>query len=201
MTSRIIAKVRYEALPASAVRDSRKRDSAHQTIFAEDFREYQYRDADWILMPVQRNGRPFHRGWPTYQFGQRSIVAKAERLNSNLAVRLNERQLVINVPAAQLDNFNSFTRPHSQCVFPEDYPAVVVPSKTQGGQHSIDFYCRFSGEIKELWYLKQRFPAFRFFSKGKFVIAAGSVSPFGEPYSWVDWPDNVPLWKAPEICA
>jgi Bifunctional DNA primase/polymerase, N-terminal len=160
-----------------------------------DFRQYQFAGSDWTLMPVRRDGRPYLRNWPRLPFAQNKVVESATKLNRNLAVRLAEGQLIINVPASLYKPLNEFTRTRSNGFFEDDYPAVIRPDG------STDYYCRFDPRAnrRALWDLKAEFKGLRFYAKGQCVVAAGSVSPEGELYEWRYWPDIVPLSEAPHI--
>jgi len=153
-----------------------------------DFKHYQYPGSDYVLMPIPQSGIPRRKGWNVKPWKQADIIERAVWDNVNLAVRLAGNQMVISVPDDY--DFNLFTKPRSESVFPDMYPAV------RAGKDRTHYYCRLPNpdDRDAMWHLRRDFPELRFITKGRFVIAAGSFAP--EPDAWLY--DN-PLKDAPEI--
>src|SRR4051794_5475241 len=86
-----------------------------------DFKHYQYSGSDYVLMPIRHSGIPL-KGWNVKRWKQADIIERSVWDNINLAVRLAGNQLVLSVPDDY--DFNLFTKPRSESVFPDMYPAV-----------------------------------------------------------------------------
>jgi hypothetical protein len=162
---------------------------AHQTIFPDWFRWYQYLGSDWVLMPIRRNGIPF-KGWSTHDWPQNNIIAKAVRLNSNLAVRLTDTQFVVcirddidDLILEKLDERLEYGLAWAPC------------AEAPGCTH---YYFRKPATERLPFGLRRKWPGVHIRSEGQCVIAAGSLSPAGFLYEW-EWLGNH-LSKAPEIC-
>jgi hypothetical protein len=168
-----------------------------------------YVKAGWQLIPLHRyssrtekngkiqlNGkRPLDFNWTVRPYDSKSVIAQCTAKNRNIGVRLTEAQLVIDV-----DPRNGGTRSFRKLcrklkLNPDQWPQVHTGA---GGDH---YYLTLPNDVRVVDTLPG-FPGVEFKSKGRQVVAAGSIHPeTHEHYEW-DWLNGSPsLNDAPEAPA
>lgn len=129
---------------------------------------------------------PVHNNWTTREYNSEKVRAAAIRDGRNIGVRLTEEQLVIDVDPRNggADGFLSFCADIGFDA--QRFPRVVTGS---GGFHvymtkPADLLIRDTLESED-------YNGVEFKSKGRQVVAAGSIHPNGKPYLWDDQYPNI----------
>lgn len=164
-----------------------------------------YRSPAWQLIPLHlpadtrtKKGKtrkvgkaPLDLNWTVRPYNTPAVVARAIKENRNTGVRLKADQLVVDI-----DPRNGGTEGwKSLCdeigLNPYDFPTVVTGS---GGEHC---YMSKPEGVPIMDTLKD-FPGVEFKSKGRQVVAAGSIHPDTlKHYRWKN--DTPPLSKLPKV--
>ncbi len=152
-------------------------------------------DADiWTLIPLhhfdatstkhghaRKDGkRPIHFNWTTRAYVSRKVLAACVKDNRNVGVRLKPDQLVIDVDPRNGGD-EGFDRLCLELgIDPDAFPCVITGS---GGFH---FYMSKPADLVILDTL-EAFPGVEFKSRGRQVVAAGSIHPETKKhYRWSD---------------
>lgn len=148
--------------------------------------------SDWTLIPLHlptdtsmRHGRtrkdgkrPLDKNWTTKDYNTKDVLARCERDNRNVGVRLKPTQLVIDVDPRNggEEGFDNLCLELG--MDPAIFPRCITGS---GGSH---FYMTKPSDILIVDTL-EGFPGVEFKSKGRQVVAPGSIHPdTGNYYEW-----------------
>jgi hypothetical protein len=129
---------------------------------------------------VRQDGkRPLHDHWTTYQYGNAKVLAEAEKSGRNLGFRPDATHLVIDVDPRN-DGIVGFDLLCAEIgLDPKQYPLVVTGS---GGFH---LYMTKPADLP-IRDTVEGFSGVEFKSKGRQLVAAGSIHPNGNPYYFDD---------------
>ena len=139
----------------------------------------EYMDAGFFLIPLYANlKKPIHKEWEKKYYDYESLLKYAEK-NYNFGVQLQQNQLVIDVdPRNYKNGEDSFEALKAATGFnPTKYPCCNTGS---GGQH---IYTAKPLDL-EITENLSAYPGIEFKTKGRQVVAAGSVHPNGSFYEW-----------------
>ncbi|MBR0876894.1 bifunctional DNA primase/polymerase [Bradyrhizobium liaoningense] len=157
----------------------------------------------WTLIPLYRydhvselrgrtmkdGKRPRHKDWQRRDYSTRATIKECADSNSNIGVRLRADQLVIDVDPRNGGDDGWTDLCLELGIKEESFPSVTTGS---GGKH---FYCSKPADVPVLDTLKD-FPGVEFKSKGRQVVAPGSIHP--DTQDFYVWDDNgVPLASLP----
>lgn len=172
-----------------------------------------YLDAGMVLIPLypytaitsavhggkrkaKAGKRPLHSNWTTRHYDSEDTIALAESDNCNVGVRLEQTHLVIDVDPRNGGNggLKKLRR---------RFPALsaildTAPCVRTGGD-GLHYYLTKPADVVVIDTLPD-FPGVEFKSRGRQVVAAGSIHPDTcKLYRWDTSPERVPLEDAPEI--
>lgn len=139
---------------------------------------------------VRKNGkRPIHPNWTRREYSTEAVIKEAGQSNRNLGVRLTSSQLAIDVDPRNGGNEGFTDLCLSIGLDPSIFPHVITGS---GGSH---YYLSKPDDILIRDTLKD-FKGVEFKSKGRQVVAAGSIHPDTKQfYRWNE--DAPPLSEIP----
>lgn len=140
---------------------------------------------------VRQDGkRPLDKDWTRRVYDSRSSVAHAEN-GGNVGVRLDASWLVVDVDPRNMPEGRDTLAELCRAVGlrPDDAPRVLTGS---GGEH---IYLRKPADVPIVDSL-DGYPGVEFKTRGRQVVAAGSVHPNGRHYVWDDL--SAPLSSAPD---
>lgn len=137
---------------------------------------------------IKDGKRPRHKDWQRRDYSTRATIKECANSNSNIGVRLRADQLVIDV-----DPRNGGDEGWSNLCFELGLDERAFPSVTtgSGGKH---FYCTKPANVPVMDTLKD-FPGVEFKSKGRQVVAPGSIHP--DTGRFYEWDKGVKLADAP----
>ena len=138
--------------------------------------------------------RPLHKDWTKRPYQSSMAIDLAADEGNNVGVRLTAEQLVIDVDPRNMpkgrDTFKELCKAIN--LEPSDYPTVNTGS---GGLH---IYMRKDADVPVMDTV-EGYPGVEFKTKGRQVVAAGSVHPNGNLYAWDEFaPNLVDAEDAPE---
>lgn len=153
------------------------------------------RRPDGTVIPAhtRKDGkRPQHFNWTTRDYDTRAVLRRLQRngWDRNVGVRLKANQLVIDVDPRNGGNEGFTDLCLELGIDPSIFPRVVTGS---GGSH---YYMRKPADVRVLDTI-DGFPGVEFKSKGRQVVAAGSVHPETMRH-YVFASDSPPLSKLPD---
>lgn len=123
--------------------------------------------------------RPLHRDWTNRPYSSTETLNLAEDEGNNVGVRLTAEQLVVDVDPRNMpegvDTFKKLCK--SMDLDPDDYPTVVTGS---GGLH---VYMTKPADVPVID-SAEGYQGVEFKTRGRQVVAAGSVHPSGGMYEW-----------------
>ncbi|MEM9765610.1 MAG: bifunctional DNA primase/polymerase, partial [Pseudomonadota bacterium] len=139
--------------------------------------------------------RPVHKDWTNRPHDNDEALARMARGEGNVGVRLTSTDLVIDFDPRN-DSGRYPTGDHDEFMLwhgldPTDWPTVRTGS---GGLH---YYLKKPADLHVLDAPKD-FPAIEFKTRGRQVVAPGSVHPKGRTYRWIELPDDLWLEGAPQ---
>lgn len=140
--------------------------------------------------------RPIHGSWTVRDYDSQATIALAETENNNVGVRLESSGLVLDI-----DPRNGGTEGLAalRADFPTLDEVLEFAPLVQTGGGGFHFYLRKPDDCKVVDTL-EAYAGVEFKSKGRQVVAAGSIHP--ETHNYYRWDNNkkrVPLEDAPEI--
>jgi hypothetical protein len=153
--------------------------------------------------PRKDGKRPLHSNWTARPYGSAKVAAVCVKQNRNVGVRLRDSELVVDIDPRNGGNEGFANLCADKGLEPCAWPRVETGS---AGSH---FYLTLPEGVRVVDTLAHeddkpgeppRYRGVEFKSRGRQVVAAGSVHPNGNPYFW-DSIDHPPLADAPEAPA
>ena len=153
--------------------------------------------------PRKDGKRPLHSNWTARPYGSAKVAAICTKQNRNVGVRLRDSDLVVDIDPRNGGNEGFANLCADKGLNPSAWPRVETGS---GGSH---FYLTLPEGVRVVDTLAHeddkpglppRYRGVEFKSRGRQVVAAGSVHPNGNPYFW-DSIDHPSLADAPEAPA
>jgi hypothetical protein len=138
------------------------------------------KDGQRVWLTVKDGKRPRDKSWTTADYNSRRVLAECIADSTNVGVRLKPDQLVLDIDPRNGgdEGFANFCEELD--LDPSGFPTVITGS---GGRH---LYMSKPAELLTMDTL-EGFPGVEFKSKGRQVVAAGSVHPDTlEHYRWDD---------------
>jgi len=139
---------------------------------------------------------PLHAKWTTKQYDSKKVLQQCIDEERNAGVRLTDEQLVIDVDPRNGGKAGFANLCHDLGIDEDKYPRVYTGS---GGWHCYmskpaDLLVRDTLDAEE-------YAGVEFKSKGRQVVAAGSIHPNGKPYKWSSKHPRIEdgLPKAPRV--
>ncbi|OYU90126.1 MAG: hypothetical protein CFE29_14095 [Bradyrhizobiaceae bacterium PARB1] len=135
---------------------------------------------------------PLDKNWTKATYDSAAVIERCERERRNIGVRLQRTQVIIDVDPRNGGDV-SYAELFAELGIDEAiFPRVITGS---GGLH---MYATLPRGVAVLDSLGDEYPGVEFKSKGRQVVAAGSIHPdSGKPYRWDD--NYPPLSEAPEL--
>lgn len=160
------------------------------TICRDDLARYV--PAHGTFVPISGK-RPIHKNWTTRNYSSAKVLARCLEQNANVGVRLPASVVVIDIDPRNGgdDGWDDLCMEYG--LDDTAWPCVVTGS---GGRH---YYLTKPADVSVVDTLKD-FPGVEFKSKGRQVVAAGSIHPdTGRHYRWAeDGPDPAVLPDVPD---
>ncbi|MGH1444799.1 MAG: bifunctional DNA primase/polymerase [Cognatishimia sp.] len=123
---------------------------------------------------------PIEKRWTTSTESNQDVIAKAKAAKSNIGVKLNSEQLVVDIDPRSIEGGvkAALKKLKELGVFVQEYPVVRT------GSRGLHIYMSKPSDLVLRDSLSKHWRGIEFKSKGRQVVAPGSIHPNGKPYKW-----------------
>lgn len=123
---------------------------------------------------------PIEKRWTTSTQSNQDVIAKAKAAKSNIGVKLNSEQLVVDIDPRSIEGGlkAALKKLKELGVVALEYPVVRT------GSRGLHIYMSKPSDLVLRDSLSKHWRGIEFKSKGRQVVAPGSIHPNGKPYKW-----------------